>query len=235
MKLNNILDISGRIILKSGLHIGAGNTELRIGGTDNPVVKHPHTNEPYIPGSSLKGKVRSLLELESGLLAFQGNGNPLGTSILKSGLNDNQRTEALNLLKLFGVSGADSQEEEKIGPARASFADSFLTEESKNKVKTGHFSFFEVKSENSVDRIKGVAKDPRFTERVVAGLEFDFSITLKEMEGDEGLLSLLLKGLKLLEYDALGGSGSRGYGRVKFKFKDEGIQKEFENQKLFGG
>jgi CRISPR-associated protein Csm3 len=62
MQLMNIKKIKGRIVLKSGLHIGAGDTEMHIGGTDNPVIKHPLTQEPYIPGSSLKGKVRSLLE-----------------------------------------------------------------------------------------------------------------------------------------------------------------------------
>jgi len=69
MQLIDIKQIKGKIILESGLHIGAGDTEMHIGGTDNPVVKHPYTQEPYIPGSSLKGKVRSLLEMESGLMA----------------------------------------------------------------------------------------------------------------------------------------------------------------------
>jgi len=69
MKLAAVKEICGKIILKSGLHIGAGDTEMRIGGTDNPVIKHPHTMEPYIPGSSIKGKVRSLLEMRSGFMA----------------------------------------------------------------------------------------------------------------------------------------------------------------------
>jgi CRISPR/Cas system CMR subunit Cmr6 (Cas7 group RAMP superfamily) len=60
--------LEGAIILKSGLHIGSGNMEMHIGGTDSPVIKHPHTLEPYIPGSSLKGKIRSLLEMASGLV-----------------------------------------------------------------------------------------------------------------------------------------------------------------------
>ncbi|MGB9616630.1 MAG: RAMP superfamily CRISPR-associated protein, partial [Desulfomonilaceae bacterium] len=76
MKLTNILEIKGKIVLKSGLHIGGGDLEMRIGGVDNQVVKHPHTQEPYIPGSSIKGKVRSLLEMKSGLMARSG-GKPL--------------------------------------------------------------------------------------------------------------------------------------------------------------
>lgn len=228
MKLKKIERITGKIVLESGLHIGAGDTELRIGGTDNPVVKHPHTNEPYIPGSSIKGKVRSLLELASGLLMKQDNGKPIGTEILKQQLSDSEKKQALAILRLFGVSGADSQEQETIGPARASFADAFLSEESRTMVQERQLSYFEIKSENSIDRIKGVAENPRFTERVAAGLKFDFSIALKLMEGDDDLKGTLLKGLKLLEHDALGGSGSRGYGRVKFQFDDPAMQTQFD-------
>ena len=83
MKLLKIEEITGKIILKSGLHIGAGDMEMRIGGTDNPVIKHPHTQEPFIPGSSLKGKVRSLLEMRSGLMAKSG-GAPLKPSHLET-------------------------------------------------------------------------------------------------------------------------------------------------------
>lgn len=233
MKLVNMTTITGSIKLESGLHIGAGDTELRIGGTDNPVIKHPHTGEPYIPGSSLKGKVRALLEMRSGLLTKAGNGKPLSTSILKKNLSATEQKEAIAILKLFGVSGADDQETLQIGPSRAAFADSSLNDESREAVKAGNWSFFEVKSENSIDRIRGVAEHPRFTERVVAGLAFDFAITIKEMEGDEDLRTLLLEGLKLLEHDALGGSGSRGYGRVRFEFHDAGLQETFAKLQLF--
>jgi len=82
MKLLKIKPITGKITLKSGLHIGAGDMEMKIGGTDNPVIKHPHTLEPFIPGSSLKGKVRSLLEMRSGLMKKNG-GKPLSPSDLK--------------------------------------------------------------------------------------------------------------------------------------------------------
>ncbi len=233
MKLVNIRKITGKIVLESGLHIGAGDTELRIGGTDNPVVKHPHTNEPYIPGSSFKGKVRSLLEMKSGLLSVAGSGKPLGTDILDKDLSEDQRAEAKRILKLFGVSGADSQENVEIGPCRASFADAFLSDESRREIEDRQLSYFEVKSENAIDRIRGVAENPRFFERVVAGLKFDFCINLKEMDGDEDLLSTLLEGMKLLEHDALGGSGSRGYGRVRFEFNDEAVQKQFDEVRLF--
>lgn len=234
MKLNSMTFISGRIELNSGLHIGAGDTEMHIGGTDNPVVKHPHTNEPYIPGSSLKGKVRSLLEMRSGLM-IRTEGKPIGAKILNESLDDQKKAEAEKILKLFGTSGADGDAATAIGPTRASFADCYLNKDCHDKVIAGNLSFFEVKSENSIDRIRGVAKDPRFIERVVSGLEFDFSITLKIMDSDEEdkLKEFLFEGLKLLELDALGGSGSRGYGRVKFIFDDAAIQKKFDEISLF--
>ena len=77
MKLTKMAKIAGEIELLSGLHIGSGNTEMHIGGTDNPVIKNPITQEPYIPGSSLKGKMRSLLEWRAGVVAFT-EGKPLG-------------------------------------------------------------------------------------------------------------------------------------------------------------
>ena len=121
MQLTDIKEIKGRIVLKSGLHIGAGDTEMHIGGTDNPVVKHPHTQEPYIPGSSIKGKVRSLLEMKSGLM-FKTNGAPLQAKDL-NGLNGEQEEECRKILKIFGSSGADADEIAKLGPTRVSFAD----------------------------------------------------------------------------------------------------------------
>jgi CRISPR-associated protein Csm3 len=228
MKLKEISTISGRIILESGLHIGAGDTEMHIGGTDNPVVKHPHSNEPYIPGSSIKGKVRALLELKSGLMAHT-DGKPVRAAILgKKVLNDQEKKEAEMILKLFGSSGADKEEIAQIGPSRLSFSDCPLSENSREKVKKNNLPFTEVKSENSINRIKGTAENPRFTERVVAGMGFDFGITVKEMEEDSGLVEYLLTGLKMLSMDALGGSGSRGYGRVRFEFDDNDIQQKFD-------
>ena len=100
MKLIGIKEIKGKIVLKSGLHIGAGDTEMKIGGTDNPVIKHPHTMEPYIPGSSLKGKVRSLLEMRSGLMG-QTKGEPLSLSDLR-GLEGKQKGDCESILKIFG-------------------------------------------------------------------------------------------------------------------------------------
>ncbi len=227
MKLNKIIPLRGIITLHSGLHIGAGDTEMHIGGTDNPVVIHPHTRDPYIPGSSIKGKVRSLLEMRSGLMS-KTDGKPLGAKILQT-LNGKEEKTALIILQIFGTSGADGEEAKRVGPARASFSDCSLSHESRILAMENNWPYTEVKSENSINRIQGTAENPRFTERVVSGLSFDFSINLKQMEDDPDLIPPLLEGLKLLEHDALGGSGSRGYGRVKFSFNDVELQKQFDN------
>ncbi len=228
MKLDEIKEITGRIILKSGLHIGAGDTEMKIGGTDNPVIKHPHTLEPYIPGSSLKGKIRTLLEMRSGLMVkTKPEGSPVSLKTLQ-GLEGNEKEQCEKILKLFGAIGADADEASTLGPTRASFADCPLDSAWKEKASEGHLSLTEVKSENSINRIRGTAENPRFTERVPADTEFRFCITLKRLEPDEDLEIFLLEGMKLLQMDALGGSGSRGYGRVNFEFDSDELNVRFK-------
>jgi CRISPR-associated protein Csm3 len=226
MQLEEIKEIRGKIILKSGLHIGAGDMEMKIGGVDNPVIKHPHTMEPYIPGSSLKGKVRSLLEMRSGLMA-KTKGEPLSVKTLNDCKDDTEKEICKKILKLFGASGAETDPE--LGPTRASFADCPMNKEWREKALEKHLAFTEVKSENRINRIEGTAKDPRFIERVPSGAEFDFCVTLKKLRKNEAdLEEFLIKGLKLLQMDTLGGSGSRGYGRIEFEFEDEKIQEDFD-------
>jgi len=232
LQLIDIKEIKGKIVLESGLHIGAGDTEMHIGGTDNPVVKHPHTGLPYIPGSSLKGKVRSLLEMESGLMT-KTDGKPLQAGQLKD-LKDEEKEKCARILKIFGSSGADSEGIAELGSTRVSFADCPVSDRWQEKVREERLGFFEVKSENTIDRIRGTAKHPRFIERVPADTEFDFTVSLKILgEEDNELFDYLLLGLKLLEMDALGGSGSRGYGKIEFDFDDEDIKKRFEDIKPF--
>jgi len=211
MQLTQIKQLTGTLILKTGLHIGAGDTEMRIGGTDNPVVKNPLDGQPYIPGSSLKGKIRSLLEWQLGLVTAA-NGKPFSFQHIKDGRTD---TPAADLIRLFG--GAPGGEVDKlvkeIGPTRLAFWDCSLNADWLGKVRARNLLTTEAKSENSIDRIAGVATSPRFTERVIAGAEFDFRLSLKVIDGED-LIAMLLQGLKLLEADSLGGSGSRGYGKV---------------------
>jgi CRISPR-associated protein Csm3 len=237
MKLIDIIDISGKITLKSGLHIGAGDMEMRIGGTDNQVIKHPHNQEPYIPGSSLKGKVRSLLEMRSGLMHLT-DGEPLDLKTLKNkNLSTEQKTVCEKIIKLFGASGAEEEEIKKagVGPTRVSFADCPLHEDWRDKVKKELIPLVEVKAENRINRVVGTAQHPRFTERVPSDTEFEFRVTLKKMEEDgEELFNFLLEGLKLLSLDYLGGNGSRGYGRIGITFEKKDLNDKFENIQPFG-
>ena len=196
---------------------------MHIGGTDSPVIKHPHTLEPYIPGSSIKGKVRSLLEMESGMMLVTD-----GKVIAPTHLKDSRVTKEMNekaeaIIRLFGSSGAELDEEGKFGPTRVSFADCYLHDEWKKKARANRWPLTEEKSENNINRIQGIAQSPRFIERVPEGTEFDFTVSFKVLnDGEEAIFEdLLFRGLKFVEMDALGGSGSRGYGRVQFAIEGE--------------
>ena len=212
MQLTQIKQLTGTLFVKTGLHIGAGDTEMRIGGTDSPVAKNPLDGQPYIPGSSLKGKIRSLLEWQEGLVTAA-NGKPFSFQHLAN----KDTPAARSLLRLFG--GAPGGEVDKwvaeIGPTRLAFWDCPLNADWLKALQARNILSTEAKSENSINRIAGVAESPRFTERVIAGAEFDFRLSLKVI-GSENLLQMVLQGLKLLEADSLGGSGSRGYGKVAF-------------------
>jgi len=240
LKLHRIIKLEGKIVLKSGLHIGAGNESMHIGGTDSPVIKHPHTFEPYIPGSSLKGKTRSLLELESGLVPHAGNDGGLVSLKTWKSLDSNKELQkkAEGILKIFGCSGSDAQEGSPFGPTRVSFADCSLDNEWKKMATENGWGYTEEKSENRIDRIKGVAEHPRQIERVPTGTKFHFVLTFKILDdGEEALFEKVIKGLKLLEMDALGGSGSRGYGRIKFedlKLNGEDYKTKFESTQAIG-
>ncbi len=218
MKLTHIHEIRGQIELISGLHIGSGNTEMHIGGTDNPVIKNPVNNQPYIPGSSIKGKMRSLLEWSAGVVEVT-EGGPLGFKHL-SRLSGNTMTQGQQILKLFGGApdGNNSDEEivRKIGPTRLAFWDCNLDETWVDNMRSQHQLLTETKMENMIDRLRGVAQHPRNTERVPAGALFEFRLTVKVVDGEE-LLDPILRGLRLLELTGLGGSGSRGYGKLRFK------------------
>nr|WP_261796561.1 type III-A CRISPR-associated RAMP protein Csm3 [Pelistega indica] len=226
------------LTLQSGLHIGGGDTEIHIGGIDNAVIKHPLTNEPYIPGSSLKGKVRSLLEWRSGVVQEAPLAKKDFFSAKKNG-NENQAREVKHILQIFGASGDanDSEFSAEIGHTRVSFWDCLIDKEYLNFLQENNLPYTEAKTENSINRISGTASNPRQTERVPAGTQFSFTLSFKQFEGDdEALLNTLLKGLKLLEWDSLGGSGSRGYGKISFSqltINGEDAQQKFDEIQPF--
>src|SRR5690348_8184085 len=66
-------EITGRIHCLSGLRVGGSDELLQIGGADLTCIKHPVTLEPYIPGSSIKGKMRSELEQQLGQFSAGGH------------------------------------------------------------------------------------------------------------------------------------------------------------------
>lgn len=205
MLLGKII-MRGEIKVKTGLAIGGSTGGLEIGGVDNPVIKDKN-GKPFIPGSSLKGKLRSLLEKADGKKFDSSHGN---IHICSS------PTEFANcsVCKIFGVPG-----EKKFGePTRLIVRDSFLTAESENELlKTPtDTEFTEVKFENTIDRITSAA-NPRQMERVPAGASFAFEMIYNVFdEADKTRFRDVLKAMELLEHDYLGGSGSRGYGKIWF-------------------
>ena len=223
LKLIGKLILEGEIHCESGLHIGAGKGSLEIGGADNPVVKDSH-GRPYIPGSTLRGRVRALLEQATGMaipseLVFLSKRKGQEVRIHQSDRPDDE------ICILFGRSpgrmekvGGGDLESNCATPARLSVFDAPLVTESitPQMRETLDDELTEVKSENAIDRITSQA-NPRTLERVPAGARFRIRMVVDVLcEEDAPLLALLVQGLRLLEDDALGGGGSRGSGRVRF-------------------
>ena len=187
------VEISGVLEVVTGLHIGASNAFSAIGAVDSPVIKDSRTNHPMIPGSSLKGKMRALLAKRY-------------NQVLAEKPDDD--TECLT--DLFGSAKKGSV---KVG--KILFTDMFMDNWEELK-RAGLTTPTEVKFENSINRATAVA-NPRQIERVVRGARFPMQL-IYEVTDEEAMkqdMEILKEGFRLLEYDYLGGSGSRGYGRVK--------------------
>lgn len=210
MKLIGKQKLKGTISLLSGLHIGDSKESADIGGVDSPVVRRKDNNQPYIPGSSLKGKMRCLLEQTEGVTEV-GEG-------------------CTTLNKLFGIiekkKGKDIIRNSQL--SRIIVRDCYLNEASIEMLNNANVDtdmpYTEIKFENTIDRVKGAAKNGglRNIERIPAGSIFDFEFVLNIYEGDDSdIKSLLLKGIKLLNADYLGGSGTRGYGHIFIDLKGE--------------
>lgn len=195
MKLKKKIIFTGTITLKTGLHIGGTNAALNIGGPDKFVVRNPITNIPFIPGSSLKGKMRSLTELLNG---ETDNGKPTNDINTKAG-------------KLFGVAGDDKNKR----PSRLIVRDANLDVSDPDFFSNTDLPYTESKTEVSIDRITAKAM-PRTFERVPAGAMFNLNMVLNifDEDNEQELKDTLMQAIKLLEDDYLGGNGSRGYGQV---------------------
>jgi CRISPR-associated protein Csm3 len=199
MKLIEKIIITGKIKVETGLHIGGSSTLMNIGETDLNVIKSPLNQQPIIPGSSLKGKLRNMLAKVEG--------------------SPDVKQDPEYVREIFGST------EEKKGykegyVTRLIVRDCSLTKDSVQMLVDNELEnkYTEVKWENTINRIKGGAEHPRQLERVPAGAAFSYEMILDVYDEDHGkdYYKAVEKAMNLLEDDYLGGSGTRGYGKVKF-------------------
>lgn len=239
--------IEGKLKVLTGLHVGSVAAGMQIGSIDTPVVRDPISNYPYIPGSSLKGKLRSLLEATAELEGaeedrYNRSHQSGGQLIRRHECDDREDALECPVCRLFGSTG--SERGKKNHPARLAVADLLLTKGSRDELKlveTG-LMYTEWKFENTLDRVTSAAM-PRQLERVPAGSVFKMRLVYDDREDPDRLredIQNLSRAMHLLEDDALGGHGSRGYGRVKFEkprssyrlVEEYGSGEEFEFEEL---
>lgn len=265
MKLLKYKKIIGKIVCETGLHIGGASEKIEIGGMDNPVIRNPIDDFPYIPGSSIKGKMRTLLEWDLGKV-----------------IDDKVHTCNDMDCPICRIFGTSAEEESKSGPTRLIVRDANLVglkdcpeevqKKDENKEKCPYIQvrqvskssaekckttpccsvgilqqlkrekglpYAEEKWENTINRITATA-NPRQMERVPAGIEFEFEMVYRvfdknnnENKTDEQLFEYVKRGLELLQQDCLGGSGSRGYGKIKVLFKNgNNYQEDFHAEDI---
>lgn len=207
--------LSGELVAVSGLHIGAQGAAVEIGGIDNPVIRDPISRRPYLPGSSLRGKLRTLHERRLNL-CFDSAGGSGSSRIMRHECDD----PGCPSCRLFGSAKGGARKTNL--PGRLAVRDAALTEDTVRRLRaidTG-LLYTEWKFENGLDRIT-CAANPRQTERVPRGSVFSvaFVYTVNTDDGhvQKEDLGALLAAMRLLEDDSLGGSGSRGYGQVQFR------------------
>lgn len=210
MQFKENLVISGCMKCDTGMHIGAPTESIEIGGVDNIIIRDAESNLPFIPGSSLKGKMRTLVELN----------DPQATRNIINNKGGPCKCGVCLPCKIFGVSADETITEGKqIGPTRLIVRDAFPTTETlemwdeNEEVVDGA----EVKYENSINRITSAAT-PRPSERVPKGSKFNFEMVFS-VYNNEDLNNFrgVFEALRLLEDNYLGGSGSRGYGKIIFE------------------
>lgn len=189
------IQITGKLEVVTGMHIGGSSAFAAIGAVDSPVIKDSRENLPMIPGSSLKGKMRTLLAKE------------YNETVAAKPDEDNGR-----IVRLFG-----SAKKGNIKRSRIQIADMVMANADEFRQR-GTQSLTEIKFENTINRLTAVA-NPRQIERVIRGSEFALDMIYEVEEESEIAedLGMLAEGMKLLQYDYLGGHGSRGYGKVRFK------------------
>ena len=208
-KLLKYRTIKGTLTCISGLRIGGTKDDIEIGSMENPIIRDPLTNLPYVPGSSIKGKTRALLELAHDKVSR--SGEPCGCG-------------NCDICRIFGP---HKNVRHNLGPTRIIVRDAHLTPQSKEDLlrlqEAKGLLYAEVKTENIVNRLTGVAADRglRTQERVPAGTVFDFEVSVRifDQDKEDDILAFIEEGLKLLQQDYLGGSGSRGYGKIELDYE----------------
>lgn len=227
--------INGTIEVLSGLHIGGTDNVLEIGGVSNPIIriKRGKKNRPYIPGSSLKGKMRSLIE------HFRGDYSKANGELMSA------QEEQYPTARIFGTAAGDGNDDENTfnRPSRIIIRDAYLEDDENALDPT------EVKTENNVSRITAKAT-PRSFERVLPGSKFEFEFILSIFTSDfddkednkrqdsfendaQRMLGYMFVGMNFLEEDFLGGSGTRGSGAIKFNVKSiaQRTSEDYQNLK----
>jgi CRISPR-associated protein Csm3 len=256
------LTLTSHLSVETGLHIGGGGENLDIGGLDKPVIRDPLTKYPYLPGSSIKGKLRSILERllnkplnrKGGSDTWRYESDDLAdgfTEVENGRFIAYEGARTCQISRLFGSTGGSkcwmpietAREEEfsldknpttrtiegqncvkinrgRNAPARLIIRDSHLLTESAEKLKQVDTGLFmtEWKFENGIDRVTAAA-NPRQLERVPAGSKFKFELVYTVEDANQAIEDLqnIAIALAILEDDALGGHGSRGYGKVRFE------------------
>ena len=209
-KLKNIVSVSGVLTIKSGLSIGGSKEGLGVDTKDNPIIRNPLSNKPYIPGSSIKGKMRSLFE-QYGLAKG-------GSFPCKCG-----RKECV-VCTLFG---AHMNVKGESGTPRLMFRDSMLAPEFEDLFDE---EIVEIKTETMIDRNTGTAATGslRTKERIAAGVKFNYSIDILVFENDNEnkLVEYVKQGLKFIELTGLGSKISAGYGQIDFDIENIKITKK---------
>ena len=226
IQLQGKIFLQGTIRAVTGLHIGGNSDDLEIGGIDNPVIRNAFNREPYIPGSSLRGKIRGLLDRHFNNLLNKRVGRGVRVHECKTPDEYN----ACPVCQVFGIAPTEEKLRGEAMPTRLIVRDTFLTNESLDVLDRADTDtdFTEIKTEVAIDRITSAAT-PRQQERVPAGVTFGpFQIIHSFYTQDQGdlntqlrseirLFDTVLKGMELLGDDYLGGSGSRGAGQIAFE------------------
>lgn len=201
--------IKGEIVCETGLHIGGAKESIEIGGIDNIVMRDSISKLPYIPGSSIKGKMRSLMEI---------NNSESSSNLIKNRGNPCKCGKCLPC-HIFGNSADEVTDGQLKGPTRIIVRDSFPTEDTLEKWSETDdvVGGAELKYENTLNRITSEAK-PRNQERVPKDSRFNMEIVFSILDEDDPKnLNGVFESLMLLEDNYIGGSGTRGYGKVKFE------------------